>query len=93
MNPRKQLALRLYVAGGSPNSLKALANLRALAARLPPGYHLEVVDVFEHPEQAERDGVLVTPTLLKLSPAPLGRIVGTLTNPELVLHALGVTTE
>jgi circadian clock protein KaiB len=53
-------------------------------------YDIEIVDVFEHPEKALADKVRMTPTLLKLSPRPLRRIVGTLNQTKLVLTALGL---
>ena len=61
----------LYVAGRAPNSVKAIANLEAICRRhLKDGYKLEIVDVCEHPLRALSDGVLVTPSLAKVSPAP-----------------------
>ena len=61
----------LYVAGRAPNSVKAIANLEAICRRhLMDGYKLEIVDVCEHPLRALSDGVLVTPSLAKVSPAP-----------------------
>ena len=61
----------LYVAGRAPNSVKAIANLEAICRQhLKDGYKLEIVDVCEHPHRALNDGVLVTPSLTKVSPAP-----------------------
>ena len=83
--------LRLYVAGQAPNSGRAIANLKAiLKAHLPDRHRLEVVDVLERPERALKDGILVTPTLLKLSPPPSVKIVGDLSETARVLLALGV---
>lgn len=85
------LRLRLYVAGEGPNSKAALANLRhLLAAHGPPDYDLEIVDCLREPLRALQDGVLVTPTLLRLSPAPTQTIVGTLSRARSVLAALGL---
>jgi len=73
----KTLKLRLYIAGHAANSLHALANLRAIcAAHFPEAYDLEVVDMLQHPHRALADGIIVTPTLLKLRPLPAQRIVG-----------------
>jgi circadian clock protein KaiB len=70
------LVLRLYVAGDTPNSALALANLRAvLDGRL---HRLEIVDVLTCPERALDDGVFVTPTLVRYQPEPPGRIVGSM---------------
>jgi circadian clock protein KaiB len=69
----------LFVAGEAPNSIAALANLRAtLAAHPAADAELEVVDVLKLPEVGLRENVLVTPTLLKLAPLPTRRIIGNL---------------
>lgn len=83
------LQLRLYVAGKSPNSLRALANLRAMCGEwlADDDWHLEVVDVFADPMRAAEDKILVTPTLLKLTP-PVVQIIGDLSRRETVLAAL-----
>lgn len=82
---------RLYVAGDAANSTQALANLRAICAvNLPGRSSIEVVDVFGQPGRALADGVFMTPTLIKLSPAPVRRIVGSLNQREHVLEVLGV---
>ena len=91
MNLRDMFKFRLYVAGESPNSTQALANLTTLCrAHLPDRHEIEIVDVFRQPRRALADGVLMTPTLLKLAPAPLRTIVGTLSQTQAVLLALGL---
>lgn len=91
MNRRTKYKFRLYVAGDAPNSAQAKANLTALCeAHLPGRYEIEVVDVLKAPKLALKDNVLMTPTLLKLSPAPVGRIVGTLSQMQIVLDTLGL---
>ena len=83
--------LRLYIVGGAPNSVQAIANLEAICREyLKGGYKLEVVDVLEHPRRAMAEGVLVTPSLAKLSPRPTANIVGNLSDKTKVLLALGV---
>jgi circadian clock protein KaiB len=80
----------LYVAGDAPNATQALANLTAFCrAHLPGAHEIEVVDVFREPKRALADGIFLTPTLVKLSPAPRRRIVGTLSDPQPLLQALG----
>ena len=82
---------RLYVAGETWNSTEALSNLVALCESALPGRHtIEVVDVFKEPLRALADAVFMTPTLLKLSPLPLRRIVGTLSQTRVVMRALGL---
>ena len=89
--PARGLVLRLYVAGASPNSLTAIANLKAMEARYPTArFELEIVDILQDPRRALTDAVLVTPTLLKLSPPPTCRILGNLRDTDLVQRSLGL---
>ena len=91
MSRRSRFKFRLYVAGGAPNSARAVANLNALCrVHLPDRHEIEVVDVFREPKRALADGILMTPTLVKLGPLPARRIVGTLSQTEPVLQALGL---
>lgn len=91
MSPRAHFKFRLYVAGDAVNSAQALANLRALCqAHLAGRHEIEVVDVFQAPHRALEDGIFMTPTLVKLAPAPVRRIVGTLTQLQPVLQAIGL---
>ena len=83
--------LRLYVAGDTQNSAQARANLEAICREyLPDRHHIEVVDVILQPKRALADGVLMTPMLVKLAPAPVQRIVGTLSHTLTVLQVLGL---
>lgn len=83
-----RLKLRLYVAGNAPNSLMAIANIKAVCeAHFAAGHELEIVDSLKYPHRALADGVIVTPTLLKLFPLPV-RIVGNLSDTAQVLLAL-----
>ena len=86
---KETLRLRLYVAGKSPNSVRALANLRVICeGSLECGcWELEIVDVFADPMRAVEDKVLVTPTLVKLTP-PVIQIVGDLSETATVRDAL-----
>lgn len=88
---RTRLGLRLYVAGSAPNSMRAHANLLALLDRAgKTDFDLEIVDCFREPQRALRDGVLVTPTLLKLEPAPRASVIGTLSDARQVALTLGL---
>jgi circadian clock protein KaiB len=83
------LLLRLYVAGSAPNSLRAIANAKAICGEhFASGHELEIVDLLEHPLRALADGIIVTPTLLKLSPLPARRVIGNLSDTNQVLLAL-----
>ncbi|RPI40884.1 MAG: circadian clock protein KaiB [Betaproteobacteria bacterium] len=89
--PTTVVVLRLYIAGGAPNSMQAIANLEAICAEhLKGGHRLEVVDILDNPRRAMADGVLVTPSLAKLSPLPAAQVVGNLSDKKRVLLALGL---
>ena len=82
---------RLYVAGGAPNSVRALANLYALCQKhFPESHRIEVVDILVQPLRALSDGVIVTPTLIKVSPAPEQQIIGNLSEEGELLRALSL---
>jgi circadian clock protein KaiB len=81
--------LRLYVAGQSPKSLRAFANLTTLCEEHLAGhYEIEVIDLVEDPSLARGDDILAIPTLVRLLPEPLRRIIGDLSNTERVLVGL-----
>lgn len=81
---------RLYVAGEAPNSQLALRNLKVLCQdHYRDDYHIDVVDVLLSPERAWTEGVIVTPTVVRLTPEPGIRIIGNLSNTDQVLSVLG----
>lgn len=85
---------RLYIAGSSPNSIEAIRNIHALCAEhLNSCHRIEVIDVLVSAQAAFEDGVLVTPTLVRLSPRPEIRIVGTLAPATKVLALLGISAD
>jgi len=89
--PKGAYLFRLYHAAGAPNSVRALANLYAICRKhFPESYHIELVDVLEEPLRALAEAVFVTPTLVKLSPAPELQIIGNLSEEQEVLRALGL---
>jgi circadian clock protein KaiB len=82
---------KIYVAGAAPNSLRAIANLYSILRQyLPDKHSVEIVDVLEDPLVALRDGILVTPTLVRLNPLPVRKVLGSLDDRETVLAALGL---
>ena len=91
---KSRFKFRLYVAGDAQNSVQAVANLTALCrAYLADRHAIEVVNVFREPKRALADGIFMTPTLVKLAPTPAPkRIVGTLSQTQPVLQALGLAT-
>ena len=89
MNARKTYILKLYVAGNTPNSMRALYTLREILESDFNGvYALKVIDVLKSPQLAEEDKILATPTLSKILPPPVRRIIGDLSDREKVLIGL-----
>jgi circadian clock protein KaiB len=90
LRKKPALKLRLYIAGNAPNSVRAIDNLRAFCAdRLFDGHELEIVDLLKEPSRALADGIIVTPTLLKLSPLPALRVIGNLSDTAKLTLSLG----
>jgi circadian clock protein KaiB len=84
-----QFTFRLYVAGDAEHSLAAIANLRAICERfLPSDYRIELIDVLREPMRALTDGVLMTPMLVKLTPLPIRKIIGSLSQIGIVVQTL-----
>jgi len=82
---------RLYLADGAPNSMRALANLYAICHKyFPESHRVEVIDVLKEPLRALAEAIFVTPTVVKVSPAPEQHIIGNLSDEEEVLRALGL---
>jgi len=83
--------LRLYVAGQTPKSIRAFANLKALCeAHLKGRYRIEVVDLLEHPQLARGDQIVAIPTLVRRLPPPVRKIIGDLADTVRVLVGLDV---
>ena len=81
--------LRLYIAGRTPKSVTALANLKKLCEQQLAGqYQLEVIDLMEHPERAKTDQIVTIPTLVRTLPPPLKRMIGDLSNKDRVIVGL-----
>jgi circadian clock protein KaiB len=90
--PGAEWKLRLYVAGQTPKSLTAFANLRRICEEHLAGrYQIEVIDLMKHPELAQTDQIIALPTLVRKLPEPIKRIVGDLSNSERVV--LGMNLE
>jgi len=86
---KKQWNLRLYIAGKTPKSVTALANLEKLCREQMEGqYRIEVIDLIEHPEQAKTDNIVAIPTLVRMLPPPLKKIIGDLSNKDRVIVGL-----
>jgi circadian clock protein KaiB len=85
--------LRLYIAGDSPNSIEAISNIKSICETYLPNRHrIEIINVLEEPLRPIQDGVLITPTLVKLSPPPVFTVIGDLSERSQLLLALGIET-
>ena len=91
---QKSYELRLYVAGQTPKSLTAFANLKKICEEHLAGqYHIEVIDLLQQPQLASGDQILAIPTLVRKLPSPIKKIIGDLSNTERVLVGLDVREE
>jgi circadian clock protein KaiB len=82
--------LRLYVAGSSPRSLRAVQNVKRICeAELTGRYHLEVVDIYQEPRRATEDQVVAIPTLIKQAPGVIRRLIGDLSDTSVLRKGLG----
>jgi len=89
----EQWNLRLYVAGQTPRSLTAFANLKKLCEQFLAGhYDIEVVDLMKEPQRAKNDQIVALPTLVRRLPEPIKRIIGDLSNTERVLVGMDLST-
>ena len=96
--PRKaassRYVLKLYVAGRSPKSVNAIANLKKLCeANLQGRYELEVIDLYQQPQLAQGEQIIALPTLIRKLPSPLRRIIGDMSNTERVLAGMDIRSE
>ena len=91
---KKAYILKLYIAGNTPNSLRALKMLKNVMEQEFKGvYALKVIDVIKNPHLAEEDKILAIPTLSKVLPLPVRRIIGDLSDREKVLIGLSLFYE
>ncbi len=84
--------LKLYITGQTAYSDLAIANLKGLFDQSQINYELSIIDVLEYPDLAEKDKIMATPTLIKLSPLPVRRIIGDFSETERVIIGLGLYT-
>jgi len=92
-NGAKHWSLRLYLAGQTPRSLTAFANLKRLCDEYLAGrYDIEIIDLAKHPHLAQNDQIVALPTLVRKLPEPIKRLIGDLSNRERVMIALDLQT-
>lgn len=90
-NSEQIFVLRLYVAGASPNSMRAVANLKDICEHhLKANYDLEIVDVYQQIEKASDDQLIALPLLVKKSPGMPRRLIGDMSDEKKVLKGLGI---
>ncbi|MBD1394479.1 circadian clock KaiB family protein [Mucilaginibacter glaciei] len=89
--PALAYELRLFISGASPNSIRAVENLKAICEKHLPGrYKLEIIDIHQQKELAEFDNVIALPLLIKKSPGTERRMIGDLSDTNRVLKGLGL---
>ena len=86
-----EFVLHLYITGATPNSTRAVHNIKAICEEYLKGrYELLIVDIYQEPALAQEEDLIGVPTLIKRSPGLVRRLVGDLSNRERVLKALGL---
>jgi circadian clock protein KaiB len=89
--PESQFSLTLYISGASPNSARAIANLKNICEKYISGkYELEIIDVYQQPSKAKSDHLIALPMLVKQFPLPVKKLFGDLSDTPKVLGALGL---
>lgn len=90
----KEYVLKLYVTGDTPRTDRAISNLKELCEEnFPDEYKIIIIDVLKQPDVAEKEKIIVTPTLIKESPLPKVRIIGDLSELKTVLMGLGIRSK
>lgn len=88
----QEYVLRLYITGATPNSLRAVANIKKLCEEFLPGrYSLEIIDVYQQADIAEKEQLIALPLLIKKRPLPERRLIGDLSQFEKVAKGLGLS--
>lgn len=83
--------LRLFITGASPNSIRAVENIKTICEEHLAGrYELEIIDVHQQPELAEGEDVIALPLMIKKSPLPVRRMIGDMSDTKRVLKGLGL---
>ncbi len=91
LNEHEEYILRLFVTGASPNSTRAITNLKDICEKhLKGNYTLEIIDVYQQPLIAENEQIIALPMLIKKSPGPERRLIGDMSDIEKVLRGLSV---
>jgi circadian clock protein KaiB len=85
--------LRLFVTGATPNSTRAIANIKELCeTHLKDNYQLDIVDVYQQPSMAEKEQIIALPMLIKKSPSPQRRLIGDMSDTDKVMRGLNLSS-
>ena len=88
---KPEYILRLFVTGATPNSVRAITNIKSICEEHVRGnYSLEIIDLYTHKEMAEQEQVTAVPMLLKKLPMPMQKLIGDMSDNKKVLSALGL---
>ncbi len=91
MSRPRNFILKLYITGATHHSMMAVKNLKKLCEEnLKGDYELDIVDVYQQPSLAKEQQIIAAPTLIKLQPAPIRRIVGDMSDTEKILSVLNI---
>jgi len=91
MKTKNKLILQLYVTGATPNSVRAISNIKKICEGCEAeDFSLEIIDIYKHRELASKEQLLALPMLVKSSPLPMRRLVGDLSDTHKVMEALGL---
>lgn len=91
MDFKSEYHLVLFITGASPNSVRAISNIKSICEKYLKGnYVLEIVDVYKNPEIAQKEQIIALPTLIKKKPEMERRLVGDMSETEKVLRGLGI---
>lgn len=87
----EDFVLRLFITGASPNSARAITNIRKICElHLKGRYSLEIIDVYQQPERAQAEQLIALPLLIKKAPGPERRLLGDMSDEKKVLRGLGI---
>lgn len=90
---RENFSLKLFITGASPNSARAITNLKAICEKhISKPYDLEIIDVYQQPLKALHEEIIALPMLVKYFPLPLKRLIGDMSDTGKVLRGLGLNT-
>lgn len=92
LQPEQKLDLRLYITGQTVNSIRARKNIKTILQVWDGPHYLEIVDIIKYPHRATADGIVATPTLLKLQPSPSSSFIGHFSDHAELMLALGLNT-